>query len=164
MNTIFIASDHNGNAARACIVRILSQIGENVIDLGPSESEGKVDYPVVAANLCRRVLVSSTFRSTYGILICGTGAGMCIAANRFKGIRAALVTDKETARLSREHNDANVLVLGQWRTPIGSMEEIVRSWLDSEFGEQRHVRRLEKLELIGGVDVKIVNSKGEIIV
>lgn len=150
---IYISSDHNGNAARACIVRLLGENCEDVVDLGPGEIDGKVDYPDVATNLCRLLLESCQDRETYGILICGTGAGMSIAANRFRGIRAVLVTDKETARLSREHNDANVMVLGQWRTPIGSMEEIVHSWLSSGFGQSRHVRRLEKLDRLGGVEL-----------
>lgn len=139
---IFIASDHNGNAARAHIVKMLQ--GAYVVrDLGPSESEGKVDYPDQAVKVCNAVLDNPGSR---GILICGTGTGLCIAANRFKDIRAGIATDRATAGLMREHNDANVLVLGQWRTPLGEMDEIVKAFLETPFGAGRHVARLEKLD------------------
>jgi ribose 5-phosphate isomerase B len=139
---IFIASDHNGNAARASIMKsILSP--HVIMDLGPTEIDGKVDYPDYAAFVCRCVLMNP---SSVGILICGTGTGMSIAANRFKGIRAGLATDRKTAELMREHNDANVLVLGQWRTSLDQMDTIVHTFLTTPFGGERHVARLEKLE------------------
>jgi len=142
MKRVFIASDHNGNAARAYIIRTCSGIID-IVDLGPKESDGKVDYPDKARSLCTSVLGT---QDSFGILICGTGTGMSIAANRFKGIRAAIVTDKATAILAREHNDANVLVLGQWRTSLDQMELIVRSFLTTSFGEGRHLERVKKLE------------------
>ncbi len=138
---ILLASDHNGNAARADITRLLED-DYNIIDFGPFENDGKLDYIDYAVKLCRNVMVDNG----RGILICGTGTGMCIVANRFSGIRAALVTDVATAYLSRENNDSNVLVLGQWRTPLGAMDEIVKAWLETPFGEKRHVKRLKKLE------------------
>lgn len=148
MEKIFIASDHNGNAARAYIVKLLEYApGYDVRDIGPAYDE-KVDYPDVVQKLadCMRAEPGST-----GILICGTGSGMCIAANRFIHIRAALVTDRATARLAREHNDANVMVLGQWRTPLDEMEDILVAWSNAEFAGGRHVARLQKLSALGGV-------------
>lgn len=139
---IFLASDHNGNAARAYILKFLSK-EYYVVDLGPFEYDGKVDYIDYASKLCNELELNPGAR---GILICGTGTGMCIVANRYSHIRAALVTDRATAELSREHNDANVLVLGQWRTPLGSMDEIINTWLNTPFSEGRHVARLKKLE------------------
>lgn len=142
-SSIVIASDHNGNAARAYIIKMLKD-DYDVVDLGPTEQEGKVDYVDKAERLCEWMCSKNSPQK--GILICGTGTGMCIVANRFRWIRAALVTDRATAALSREHNDANVLVLGQWRTPLGAMDEIVKTWLTTPFGEGRHIARLKKLE------------------
>jgi ribose 5-phosphate isomerase B len=84
-----------------------------------------------------------------GILICGTGTGMLIAANRFRSIRAGLATDRATAELMRQHNDCNVLVLGQWRTPLGSMDELIHTFLETAFEEGRHIARVEKLGYLG---------------
>lgn len=140
--TVFIGSDHNGNAARAYIVKLLSKTDFNVCNLGPQEYEGKVDYPDMARMMCNAMFSRPESR---GILICGTGTGLCIAANRFKHIRAALVTDRATAELSREHNDANILVLGQWRNSLGSMDEIIDAWFNTPFAGGRHVARIKKL-------------------
>lgn len=142
-NKIFVSSDHNGNAARAYVIKLVRDLGLEPIDLGPTESDGKVDYVDEAEDLCWALREHPGSR---GILICGTGTGMCITANRFRWIRAALVTDRATAVLSREHNDANVLVLGQWRTPLGAMDEIVKAWTETPWGAGRHVQRLLKLE------------------
>lgn len=142
-NVIFLASDHNGNAARAYIEKLLMKAGYTVCDLGPNYDE-KVDYPDMAEKLSREVLAAGSG----GILICGTGTGMLIAANRFPGIRAGLATDRATAELMRQHNDCNVLVLGQWRTPLGSMDEIIHTFLETPFEEGRHVARVQKLEAI----------------
>lgn len=139
---IFVASDHNGTATRAYIIKVLKRLGyTSVVDLGPDEYEGKVDYPDMAKKLATRIVNEQS----RGILVCGTGIGMCIMANRYPWIRAALVTDRATAELSREHNDANVLVLGQWRNPLGSMDEIIKVWLETDFSAGRHVDRVRKL-------------------
>lgn len=146
LTKIFIASDHNGTAARNYIIKLMDRIicsPWECIDLGPYDYEGKVDYIDYAEKLCRKVLEDE---SNMGILICGTGTGMSIVANRFPGIRAALVTDRATAELSREHNNANILVLGQWRNSLGSMDDIIFTWINTKFGEERHVKRLEKLD------------------
>lgn len=145
-SNIYIASDHNGTACRNYIYKSLVRMGHNPCDLGPSEYDGKVDYPDYAAKLAAAVLVDPRYR---GILICGTGTGMLIAANRFRGVRAGLATDRATAELMRQHNNCNVLVLGQWRTPMGQMDELVQVFLDTPFEEGRHIARVEKLEKLG---------------
>jgi len=149
---VYIASDHNGNAARAYVIKALSRRNDvEIMDLGPHENEGKVDYPDKAAEVCDHVLVHGyDFPGQFGILICGTGTGMCIAANKERGIRAGLATDRATAELMREHNDCNVLVLGQWRNSLSQMEDIVNAFLDTPFGQGRHVARVEKLRRLDG--------------
>lgn len=139
--TVFITSDHNGNAARAYLCKLLKSHGHTPIDLGP-DYDTKVDYLDYASKLCQ---VMNGVVGGYGILICGTGSGMCIAANRHPWIRAAIATDRATAELMRQHNDANVLVLGQWRTPLGQMDELVKTFLDTPFEAGRHIPRVEKL-------------------
>ncbi|MBV8072880.1 MAG: RpiB/LacA/LacB family sugar-phosphate isomerase [Acidobacteriaceae bacterium] len=143
---VYIASDHNGTACRNYLVKRLVEAGYAVIDLGPDEYEGKVDYPLMAKKLCENVLDEHRGR---GVLICGTGTGMLIAANRFKGIRAGLATDRATAELMRQHNDCNVIVLGQWRTPMSEMETLVKTFLETPFEQGRHVKRVEMLEKLG---------------
>lgn len=150
--TVFIASDHNGTAARNYVFRVLRKLGHTVIDLGPEEYEGKVDYPDFAAKLCLEILALNTQdiseSDVIGILICGTGTGMLIAANRFAGIRAGLATDRATAELMRQHNDCNVLVLGQWRTPLGQMDELINTFIETDFEQGRHIKRVEKLDML----------------
>lgn len=140
---VYISSDHNGNAARAYILRLLERLGYEGVDIGPSYDE-KADYVDQASILCEKVGLEEE-EGTRGILLCGTGTGMCIAANRFHWIRAGLATDRATAELMRQHNDANVLVLGQWRTPLGQMDELVQTFLETSFEGGRHVERVEKL-------------------
>lgn len=143
-NKVFVASDHNGNAFRNYVIRVLEGMDDfEEVDLGPFAYEGKVDYIDYAVKLSKLVLENE---GSKGILICGTGAGMCITANRFPGIRAAVVTGRATAILSREHNNANVMVLGAWRTSIDELDVIIDAWLTTPFGEERHVKRLKKLE------------------
>lgn len=141
-NKIFIASDHNGNAARAYIIKFLQKLGYEVVDLGPDYGN-KVDYIDYAVKLSKEVLTND---NSYGILLCGTGTGMSIAANRFPGIRAGIATDRATAELMKQHNNANVLVLGQWRTPLGQMDEIIKAFLETPFEGGRHIERVKKLE------------------
>jgi ribose 5-phosphate isomerase B len=139
---IFIASDHNGNAGRGYIQKLLQKDGYDVRDLGPDYDQ-KVDYPFMATKLAWSVIDNEGSR---GILLCGTGTGMLIAANRFPKIRAGLATDRATAELMRQHNDCNVLVLGQWRTPLGQMDELVKTFLETPFEQGRHISRVEYLE------------------
>lgn len=141
--TVYVAADHNGTACRNYLVKSLIRMGHDVRDLGPHEYEGKVDYPDYAKKLALQVIDDP---GSFGVLICGTGTGMLIAANRFPKIRAGLATDRATAELMRQHNDCNVIVLGQWRTPMGQMDELVKIFLDTDFEAGRHITRVEKLE------------------
>ncbi|GAB4267097.1 MAG: hypothetical protein Kow0092_20340 [Deferrisomatales bacterium] len=141
---ILIASDHGGFELKEDLVRHLRERGEPVEDLGPPNGD-PVDYPEVALELARRVGRGQAER---GILLCGTGIGMSIVANKVAGVRAALVGDVYSARMAREHNDANVLVIGGRTTGKGLAREIVDTWLGSRFEGGRHARRLQKIAAI----------------
>ena len=139
---ILLAADHNGVLLKSQIVQHLKNLRYNCIDLGPYTDEEKVDYVDFASQLSQIVSDSGANR---GILICGTGIGMSIVANKFPKIRAAVVYNIETAIKCREHNDANVLCLGAWNTPKEVSLQIVENWLNEPFGEGRHVKRIEKI-------------------
>ena len=139
----YIATDHAGFAIKKDVINILQSLGHEVEDLGPF-SKTRVDYPDYAHLLCSKVLEDS---GSFGVLICGTGIGMSLAANRHKGIRAALVHDSYTAKMAREHNDANVICFGQRVVGVGVIESILESWSKSEFLGSRHIKRVEKIEL-----------------
>jgi ribose 5-phosphate isomerase B len=139
--TIVIGSDHGGYALKSLIKSELAGEGYEVLDLGPEDEEA-VDYPDYANALAVAILEGKAQR---GILVCGSGIGMSIAANRHPGIRAALCHDAETARLSRLHNNANVLVLGGRLVGNAAAKEILRIFLTTPFEGGRHSRRLEKL-------------------
>jgi ribose 5-phosphate isomerase B len=140
--TVYIASDHGGFALKSLLADHLDKRGFVVQDLGPA-TETSCDYPDFAHELCEKVLedVGST-----GILVCGTGIGMSMAANRHKGIRAALCCSETAARLTREHNDANVLCLGQRMLGDVVALAIVDAFFESSFEGGRHARRIEKIE------------------
>lgn len=144
-DVVFVSSDHNGNAARAYIVKLLKKMGYDARDVGPSYEE-KVDYPDIGATFAKAIAQTPGSR---GIILCGTGTGVGISVNRFKHIRAGLATDRATAELMRQHNDCNVLVLGQWRTPLGQMDELIQTFLTTEFEGGRHIKRVEKLGELG---------------
>jgi ribose 5-phosphate isomerase B len=139
---IAIASDHAGVALKAELVRQVQARGLDIEDLGPSDTES-VDYPDYAHLLARAV---ADGRIERGILICGSGIGMSMAANRHPGVRAALCHDAYTAEMARRHNDANVLCVGERSTGVGVAEQIVRVFLDTEFEGGRHQRRVAKIE------------------
>src|SRR5579883_681252 len=139
---ILLAADHNGVAVKQRIKEHLVARGRRCLDLGPFAPEPKVDYCDYAFQLGHIVDAGEARR---GILVCGTGVGMSIVANRFARVRAALVHNLTTSMKSREHNDANVLCLGAWITAPDETLEIVDHWIDERFGEGRHVRRLEKI-------------------
>jgi len=116
------------------------------VDLGAEQLDLADDYPDYAQKLVKEVLEGE---DAGGILICGTGQGMCIAANRFEGIRATFIYDEFTARSAAEHLDANIVCLGARVTDVETAKKIVKIWLETEFsGEERHVRRLKKIEEI----------------
>ena len=138
---IFIASDHAGFALKKCLLEALHAEGIVFIDLGCHDEE-RCDYPDFAHTLCKEVLAANV----PGILICGTGIGMSMAANRHPGIRAALCTHEFHARAAREHNDANVLCLGERVTALGLALELTRAFLNTPFGGGRHAPRVQKIE------------------
>ncbi|MDX9835143.1 MAG: ribose 5-phosphate isomerase B, partial [Desulfobulbus sp.] len=134
---IAVGSDHGGYALKQEVVRYLAGGGHEVNDVGVV-SEDSVDYPDFAERVCVEV---EEGRSTRGILICGTGIGMSMAANRHRQIRAALCHEAFTARMSRTHNDANVLCLGGRVLGPSLALDIVQVWLETEFAGGRHLRR-----------------------
>ncbi|HAF66741.1 MAG: ribose 5-phosphate isomerase B [Bacillota bacterium] len=138
---IAIASDHAGYRLKTEVAALVKQLGHEVTDFG-THSEESVDYPDFAVKVARAV---SQGESDRGILVCGTGLGMSIAANKVKGIRAVTCGDTFSARASREHNDANVLCLGARVTGSGLALDIVKTWLETEFLGGRHARRVQKI-------------------
>lgn len=138
---IAIASDHRGFDVKRRIVALVVQLGHEVIDMGP-EGNASVDYPDFAFQVAQAV---SEQRVERGILVCGSGIGMCIAANKVRGVRAAPCHDGITAEMSRRHNDANVLCLSADLLGEELIERMVRIWLQTEFEGGRHARRVDKI-------------------
>jgi ribose 5-phosphate isomerase B len=140
--TFALASDHAGFRIKAAVKELLLEQGFEVLDFG-AESEFSVDYPDYG-----KLAVRSVLRGEAGeaVLVCGSGVGMSIVANRFPGIRAALVTDVHTAEMCRLHNNANVLVLPGWNLQRPELEEILKVWISTGFEGGRHQRRLQKIE------------------
>ena len=138
---IAVGSDHRGFDVKRRIVSALQQLGHEVLDLGP-ESSDSVDYPDFAFQVAQAV---GTGRVDRGILICGTGIGMCIAANKVKGVRAAPCHDSITAEMSRRHNNANVMCLSADLLGDELIDRMVRIWLETDFESGRHARRVEKI-------------------
>lgn len=139
---IAIGSDHRGLEVKRRIVVLLKQLDHEVLDVGPEQRES-VDYPDYAFQVGKAV---SEGRVDRGILICGTGIGMCIAANKVRGVRAAPCHDSITAEMSRRHNDANVLCLSADLLGEELIERMVRIWLTTGFESGRHARRVEKIQ------------------
>lgn len=137
---IAIGADHGGFELKGQMVQFLQELDHVIEDLGCHSSDS-VDYPLYAEAVCRKVVDRSC---ELGILICGTGIGMSIAANRSRNIRAALCHDEYTARMSREHNNANVLCLGARVIGSGVAREIVRRWLTTDFSGGRHQQRIDQ--------------------
>ena len=139
---VAIGCDHGGIDLKIQVVRQLEQDQMQVLDMG-CETHESVDYPVYARAVCSAVQKGE---ADFGILICGTGIGMSMAANRVQGIRAALCHELFTARMSREHNNANVLCLGARVIGPGLALEMVRTWLRTEFAGGRHLKRIEMFD------------------
>lgn len=137
---IAIGADHGGFELKKLLVQFMENLGHVIDDVG-CQSPQSVDYPEYSKMVCDKVKDSSC---DAGILICGTGIGMSLAANRDRNIRAALCHDEYTARLSREHNDANVLCLGARVLGVGIAEAIVKTWLSTDFAGGRHQRRIDQ--------------------
>lgn len=138
---VILGADHNGVALKSGVKSFLGSLGYVCIDIGPYDDAAKVDY-VDYAKILGTIINNG--EAKWGVLMCGTGVGMSIVANRFPNVRASLVHSIDVARRAREHNDANVLCLGSW---VNSKEEnlhIAEAWFQEQFGEGRHIKRVEK--------------------
>jgi ribose 5-phosphate isomerase B len=138
---IAVGNDHRGVSVKQRVVGLLRELGHEVSDLG-ANSPASVDYPDYAIAVAEAV---SSARADRGVLICGTGHGMCIAANKVTGVRAANLRDVIDAELSRRHNDANVMCLSADLIGEEQIEKMIRTWLTTEFEGGRHARRTEKI-------------------
>ncbi|HEY2895418.1 MAG TPA: ribose 5-phosphate isomerase B [Pirellulales bacterium] len=138
---IAVGSDHRGFTIKSKVVDLLTQLGHDVVDSGPQTGES-VDYPDIASLVAGQVSKREVDR---GILICGTGIGMCIAANKYPGVRAAPCHDDLTAEMSRRHNDLNVLCLSADMLGERLIDRMIEIWLKTEFEGGRHARRVEKI-------------------
>ncbi len=143
---IAVGSDHRGLSMRAKVVAFLRELGEEVLEVG-NNGAGEIDYPDVAAEVARKVASQEADR---GILIGGTGVGMCIVANKIRGVRAAPCHDHVTAELSRRHNDLNVLCLAADVLGERLVDRLVEIWLRTPFDGGRHARRNEKIAKLEG--------------
>lgn len=141
---IALGSDHGGLELKNAILRLLAERGLETRDMGTDNGDS-VDYPDFAEKVA---LAVSRGDAAQGILICGTGIGMSIAANKYPGVRAALVTDEYMAQMARQHNNANILVLGGRVMTGQNAERLVQAWLDAEYEGGRHQRRLDKIARI----------------
>jgi ribose 5-phosphate isomerase B len=141
---IALASDHAGYAEKEELKPLLHELGLEVEDYG-TVSEESVDYPDYARKVAEAV---SRGEAEQGLLVCGSGTGMAIAANKVPGVRAAVAWNEEVARLARQHNDANVLAIGARVTPSEEIPKIVRAWFQSDFEAGRHTARVEKIKEI----------------
>ncbi len=144
MKKIAIASDHGGFDLKESVIACLLNKGWEIDDLGPANTDS-VDYPDYGIKLAEAIAEKKVER---GIVICGTGVGMSIVVNRFPGIRGTLCSDVYTAKMCREHNDSNILIMGGRVIGKGLASEIVETWLTTKFEGGRHQRRLDKINEI----------------
>lgn len=148
MRTLFLGSDHGGFGLKQELVQILTAAGYAVEDCGVHDP-ASVDYPDIAKTVCEGVLARP---HSFGVLCCGTGIGMSIAANKIDGIRAALCSETYSAKMARVHNDANVLCLGARVIGVELAREVALAFLSVEFEGGRHARRVEKITLLENTD------------
>ena len=144
IDKVFLASDHAGFELKNELKEAIKGLGYEVVDLGTND-KNSVDYPDYA-----HLLASKLEPNCYGVLVCGTGIGISIAANRHENVRCALCHDEFTARLAREHNDANVIAFGARVIGAGVAISAVEAFLKTEFAGGRHERRVQKIELEAG--------------
>jgi len=138
---VALGNDHRGVAAKQRLAHMLAGLGYEVVDFG-AQTPASVDYPDYAIPVAEAV---ASRAADCGILICATGHGMCIAANKIRGVRAANIRDIVDAEMSRQHNDANVMCMSADLLGEEAMERMVKTWLDTKFDGGRHARRLEKI-------------------
>ena len=143
--TIFIGADHRGFLLKEKIKPFLTSLGHKAVDVGTHVEGESCDYAPLSRDVAMKVAQTPQSR---GILVCMTGIGHCIAANKVPGAYAALVYNKEAAALSRQHNNSNILVLGAKFTIEADLTEIVKIWLNTEFEGGRHLRRVEEIKKI----------------
>jgi|SRR5699024_2308115 len=136
-----IASDHAGFEAKEKVKKMLEEMGHMPVDFG-THSEESVDYPDFAVQVSKKV---DDGEYDQGILICGSGQGVCMTANKFKNVRAGLVYDEKSARMTRQHNNANILCLPGRRLSDQHLEDVVSVWLNTDFEGGRHQRRVSKI-------------------
>lgn len=142
---IFIGSDHRGFVLKQKIVTLLNGMGLSVVDVGTDRDDVPCDYPKIAYQVAQDVVKS---RNSRGILVCMSGIGHSIAANKVRGVYAALCYNKEAAALSRQHNNSNVLVVGSKFVSEKEIYQIVKIWLTAEFEGGRHLRRVNQIKAI----------------
>jgi len=138
---VFLGSDHAGFEMKEALKPYFDRKGIELTDVGP-DTDDSVDYPDFAASVAHAVAEG---RADLGVLVCGSGIGMSMAANKVPGVRAAMVTDPELARMMRLHNDANIITLGGRYIPLQLAEEILDAFFDTEFEGGRHQRRIDKI-------------------
>ncbi len=143
IDKIVIAADHAGFELKEHIKSYLTKIGISCDDMSAPQLDPSDDYPLFGFKVARAIAKGEYHQ---GILLCGTGIGISIAANRYRGVRAALCFSPETARMAREHNNANVLVMGGRTTSPETAEKIIDAWFDGNFSGGRHGRRVEQLD------------------
>ena len=144
MATIAAGCDHGGFSLKTLLIEHLTESGHDVLDLGTYTNE-RVDYPDFADTVAKSV---ASGEATFGLLVCGSGIGVCMVANKIAGIRAATIHDVTSAHLSREHNDANIICLGERLIGPEVAKEALDIFLKSEFQEGRHLKRVEKINKI----------------
>jgi ribose 5-phosphate isomerase B len=142
---IVIGSDHGGFALKEAIKALLQARSIVVQDLGTNNGDDSVDYPDFGESVARKVSLGEAEK---GVLVCGTGIGMSIVANKFPGVRAALAADTYMAKMAKQHNNANILVLGGRVLDENEAREMVATWLDSSFEGGRHQARLDKISAL----------------
>ena len=142
---IGLASDHGGYNLKLEILKYLNEKGIDCVDFGPDNSLESVDYPIFGEIVANAVISKEV---DYGIVCCGTGIGISLAANKVKGIRCAVVSDVFSAKMSKAHNDANMLSLGERVLGKGLALEIVEAWISTEFEGDRHSRRVDMIKEI----------------
>lgn len=142
---IYIGSDHAGFELKQKLAQTLKEKGQDILDLGTFDAVNKTDYPDIAREVAEKVLENADNR---GVLVCGSGIGVAIAANKIKGIRAANVYDVTEAKLSRQHNDANIVTLGERLTGEETAREIVDTFLSTAFEGGRHQIRVDKIKAL----------------
>ncbi len=144
--TIYIGADHRGYAMKEGLVAWLREQGHDVHDMGATEYSENDDYPDYAHIVAKEVAEDTQSR---GILLCGSGTGIAVAANKIAGVRAALIHDEKIAKVARNDDDINVLALGADYIPLADAKKVITAFLETNFsGEERHVRRIEKIEKV----------------